>query len=311
MPAMTVEAGPIGRERGALPGVVTYLRAIWDLGRRTLRPALPALAFMYFYRVGMGVYTALSADSYVAGSNPTAAILPRLVTAAAIVPLVLFLYAPMLPLQDSLLRGQAISFTAAFRRTFEVSWNLTLSGILQGLFLFAPFVLLMVGLGLAWGLSETSPLRLAALAVGVGLCMIWFVIGALLMFFATPAVVLDGESPVRSVQTSLGLALPRFPGLLGRLIAFGVLELLAFFVLVMPATMLTGVEHAAGITSVPIRIAVAIWSSAVETITFPFSVAAMMVLYRALVPVAEPRGGAPVLLDEEYRPATVTSAPFE
>ncbi len=309
---MTAEAGPLGRERGALPGVVVYLRAIWDLGRRTLRPALPALAFMYFYRVGMGVYSALSADPYVAGSDPTATILPRLVSAAAIVPLLLLLYAPMLPLQDSLLRGQAISFTAAFRRTFVVSWNLTLSGILQGLFLIAPFVLLMVGLGLASrGLSETSPLRLAAVAVGVGLSLIWFVIGGLLMFFATPAVVLDGESPVRSVRTSLRLALPRFPGLLGRLLAFGALELLAYFVLVMPAAMLTGLEQAAGITSAPIRIAVAIWSSAVETITFPFSVAAMMVLYRALAPSADARGSAPVMIDEDYRHATATSAPFE
>ena len=54
-----------------------------------------------------------------------------------------------------------------------------------------------------------------------------------------------------------------------------------------------------------------IWTSAVDTLFFPFWIAALMVLYRSLRPAAEIRSQAPVELGEEYRPASAVRAPFE
>ncbi len=305
--------GIASRTRGRLPSIPDYLRAVWDLGRRSLRPALPALAFMYFYRVGIGVYTALSRDTVVAGTGPAAEMVPMLATAATFVPLLLLIYVPFLPLQDELLRGRVIGFMASIRRTFETSWKLTVSGLLQGIFLFAPFVVLMAVVGiLARGLEESDPRRMAALLIAIALGAVWFMIGSLLMMFATPAVVLDDEPPVRSVGTSIRLATTHLPGLLARLIAFGLLEVVAYVVLAMPASMLTGLQHAADLTSSPLKIAAAIWSSAVQTAIFPFSVAALMVLYRSTVPSAEAaRAGVPVAADEDLGPAIAMRAPFE
>jgi len=54
---MTSEAGPA---RASLPGIPAYLRSIYDLGRRSFRPALPALAFLFLYRWGTSAYGALT-----------------------------------------------------------------------------------------------------------------------------------------------------------------------------------------------------------------------------------------------------------
>jgi hypothetical protein len=51
--------------RPLLPPVSTYLRAVFALGRASIAPGFPALAFFYFYRLGMGLYLALSVDRVV------------------------------------------------------------------------------------------------------------------------------------------------------------------------------------------------------------------------------------------------------
>ena len=48
--------------RPGLPPLSTFLRATMALGRASIGPALPALAFLYFYRLGMGLYLTLSMD---------------------------------------------------------------------------------------------------------------------------------------------------------------------------------------------------------------------------------------------------------
>src|SRR5262245_5774897 len=124
-----------------MPRVADYLQAVLDLGRRSLRPALPALGFLYFYRVGIGAYMALSDDTYVAGRNALAAALPHLAMVASFLPLLLLVYTPFLPLQDSLLERRPITFGAAMRRTLENAWPWTLSGIAQATVIFVPFAI--------------------------------------------------------------------------------------------------------------------------------------------------------------------------
>jgi hypothetical protein len=316
---MNAEAAAIGSTRTALPGIADYLGAVANLGARSLRPALPALAFLYFYRLGMGAYIALSDYSYPLGRDPMGVVVPQMMIIASFVPLLLLVYTPFLPLQDSLLRrGHAMNFLAAIRRVLETAWNFMLSGMAQTLVLFVPFAVILViaGLVLPDGGGEAdsggAPARLLAMSLALLAGFAWWLLAGLFMIFATPAVVLDGEGPVQSLRTSFRLVSGNLGSVLLRLLGFAFLTLVIYVVAIMPATILTNVERASGITSVPIKIAAVIWSSGVDTIFFPFWVAALMVLYRALVPYGgDARPSAPVAIDEEFRPATAPRAPFE
>src|SRR5258706_7247171 len=100
--AMTAEADQIGPEMVSLPGVPAYLRSVYELGRRSFRPALPALAFLFLCRLGMDVYGVLTNYSHAMGKGVLG-----VKTAINSAPLLfLFLiYIPYLPLQHNLLRG--------------------------------------------------------------------------------------------------------------------------------------------------------------------------------------------------------------
>ncbi|HYR69542.1 MAG TPA: hypothetical protein VER77_06635, partial [Candidatus Dormibacteraeota bacterium] len=108
-------AAPAGRS--SLPPIDTYLRAVIALGFASLRRALPALGFLYCYRLGMGLYLALSRDS----SSPFGVYDERtlVLTAAMYVvayfPMLVLITTPFLPLQDSILRGEHRSFGASVR----------------------------------------------------------------------------------------------------------------------------------------------------------------------------------------------------
>lgn len=313
---MNAEGAAIGSARTPLPSIADTLGAIANLGGRSLKPALPALAFLYFYRLGMGAYLALSDYSYPLGRDAMGAVVPQMMVIASFVPLLLLVYTPFLPLQDGLLRGQEMNFLGAIRRVLESAWNFMLSGIAQMLVLFVPFALVFMIAGLvlpeAGGDAESGAARLLAMSFAFLIGIAWWLLAGLFMIFATPAVVLDGEGPVQSLRTSFRLVSRNLGSILLRLLAFAFLAFVIYFVAIMPATILTNVERASGITSVPIKIVAVIWSSAVDTIFFPIWVAALMVLYRALVPYAgEARQGAPVAFDEEFRPATAPHAPFE
>jgi len=314
---MNGEGVAIGRTRPALPRVGDYLRTVLDLGRRSLRPTLPALAFLYFYRVGMGVYMALSNYTYPVGPEAMGSVLPTLVVMVGFLPMLLLIYTPFLPLQDEILQGGSISFLPAMRRALESAWTLTLSGVVQVFAFFLPIVILGIFAGLlmpeartGWGAADPSRVLLFLFVLVAALA--WAVVVGVLLMFATPAVVLDGEGPVQSLQTSVRLVLSRRGGVLGRLLAFAFLATVLHIVATMPAQILTIVERASGVTSSPLKIAAVIWTSAIDTLFFPFWVAALMVLYRTLAPRAAPApAGEPVTLDDEYRPASAANAPFE
>ena len=309
---MNVVAPAVGRAT-PLPRVADYLRAVLNLGRRSLRPALPALAFLYFYRVGMGAYMALSGDTYVIDSGAVTAVVPRLAIIASFLPLLLLVYTPFLPLQDSVLEGRPITFGAAMRRTLENAWPWTLSGLAQATAVFIPFAIVCVlgGLLMPDTTGEPTSRSVILFAFIVVLGGIWFVIAGILLMFATPAVVLDGQGPVQSIRSSARLVLSHLGAVLGRLLAFLFLAILTYIVVTMPAQMLLQLEQASGSTSVPIKLAVAVWSSAADTLLFPFWVAALMVLYRSLVPAAG--GSVPGAVGSEDEPhgPRASSAPFE
>src|SRR6267143_913125 len=223
---MNAEVAAIGPSRAALPGIADYLRAIWDLGRRSLKPALPALAFLYFYRLGMGAYIAMSDYGYPHGADAIGAIVPQIVVIASFVPLLLLVYTPVLPLQDALLRGREMSFLAAIRRVLETAWNFMLSGIAQMLVFFVPVavILVLAGIMIPSTGGEAASARLLAMSVAFLGGFTWCLVAGILMIFATPAVVLDGEGPVQSIRTSFRLVTRNLGGVLGRLIAFAFLS---------------------------------------------------------------------------------------
>jgi len=311
---MNAEGVAIGRAKTTLPGVADYLRQVGELGRRTLRPALPALAFLYFYRVGVGAYMALSDYRYPLGKDAMTDIVPQMAVIATFVPLLLLVYTPFLPLQDSLLQRRPTTFLAAMRRVLEAAWNFTLSGIAQAIVLLVPFLIVCVIAGLALPESAVNapPWNMLvfsfALLVGIG----WVLIAGVLMMFAAPALVLDDEGPIQSLKTSYRLVIANLGGIVGRLSAFAFLGVVFYVVATLPSGILAAAERASGVASAPLKIAGVIWASLADTIIFPFSVAALMVLYRSLVPrAAEARGGAPVAHEDDFQPATAANAPFE
>ncbi len=312
--AMNAEGVAIGRAKAALPRVADYLRQVWELGRRSLRPALPALAFLYFYRVGVGAYMALSDYSYPLGKDAMTDIVPQMAIIATFLPLLLLVYTPFLPLQDSILQERSMSFAAAIRRVLETAWNFTLSGIAQLLVFFIPLltVCFIAGLALPESGGEADPSRMLVFLLALLVAFAWGMVAGTLLMFATPALVLDDEGPIQSIRTSVRLVLSNLGGILGRLFAFAFLAIVFYIAANMPSWILGATERASGVASAPLKIAGVVWTSGVVTIAFPFWVAALMVLYRSLMPRAtETRERAPVLDEDEYRPATAANAPFE
>jgi membrane-anchored glycerophosphoryl diester phosphodiesterase (GDPDase) len=281
------------RERAApvprLPSFGVYLRDVLGLGRRTFRPALPALALLYFYGVGTGVFLAVNPDSDLSQAASVAAYLPTLASLVAFLPMLMLIYTPFLPLQDSLLRGTSITFGQAIRRVLEVAWHFLLSGAIQVLILLAPIVPIAA---IAWlivpggeRLLPTGAHAAGAALLTVSLSLAWFIVAAAFTMFATPAVVLDGRGPIRSVGLSLQLVAGHFWGLLGRFLGFILVVVLAGVLASTPISFLTAAMRAAGAQETTVLLILeSIWSSAVSALLFPFGVAALVLLYRALNP---------------------------
>jgi len=262
---MTAEADQIGPEMVLLPGVPAYLRSVYELGRRSLRPALPVLAFLFLYRLGTGAYGALTNYSFAMGKGAPG--LTAVVHATPILFLAL-IYIPFLPLQESILRGRPIHFLGAIRCVLRMSVNLIFSGIAQVIILLGPITPITI-LG-----ARLLPDPLG-LIMWTG--MAWLAVAAFFMIFATPAVVLDGEGPLRSLRTSFLLVSRNLGSALGRLLVLAFLAFVGFEVARPLSTL-------GGNTSAPIKLVVVTWTSAAETLLYPFWVAAVMVLYRSLRP---------------------------
>jgi len=265
---MTAEADPIGPAMVLLPGVPAYLRSVYELGRRSLRPALPALLFLFLFRLGFGAYGALTNYSFAMGKVAPVA---KVVLSAIPILLLAFIYIPFLPLQESLLRGHPITFLGAIRRVIRASVSLTLSGIAQTFIILGP-ISPMVAVGARLLSDPFGPLLWAGLA--------WLAVAAFFMIFATPAVVLDGEGPLRSLRTSFLLVWRNLGSTLGRLLVLASLAFAGFAVTSPLSTMVPS-------TAAPIKIFVVAWTSAAEALLYPFWVAAVMVLYRSLRPWTE------------------------
>jgi hypothetical protein len=285
--AMTAEADQIGPERVSLPGVPAYLRSVFELGRRSLRPALPALTILFLYRLGMSAYGALTNYSYVHGRGA----LVKAVADATTVLFLVFIYIPFLPLQESLLRGRPISFLGAIRRVLRVSVNLVFSGVAQVAILLGPITpIAIIGARLLsdpWG-----PLLWTGMA--------WLAVAAFFMIFAIPAVVLDGEGPLRSLWTSFRLVSRNLGSALGKLLVLASLAFVGFMVASPLSTL-------GGNATAPIKLVVVTWTSAAETLLYPFWIAAVTVLYRSLRPWTDDGGavdaekGGPMLSTKAIR----------
>jgi hypothetical protein len=113
---------------------------------------------------------------------------------------------------------------------------------------------------------------------------IWVAIAALFMLFATPALVLDKLGPIRSIQFSVREVARRLWAVIGHLIAGFAMLIFGIILASFPAYMIAMTAAVAGSDLPALKIARVLWTSAVTALAFPFSVAVLMTLYRAVAP---------------------------
>ena len=268
-----------------------------------MAPALPALVLLYFYRFGMGLYLVFSGDAATPLGFPdhTARAATWVVSAFAYLPLAILIYTPFLPLQDALLRGERRSFFDGVKRVLELVAPFGISSLLQALIIALPAFAVVFGAALA-ALSIGGPatparsiLILFAMIPAVG----WIAIALFFLCFAAPLLVLDGRGPIQSIRESFSITRRHAGALVGRYFAAMVVLAFALIFASFPSAMLNVLSSMAQQKLVAVSIARAVWDSAVSTLAFPFTVAAMMVLYR----VAVPWSGAVAAKEPEAVPA--------
>jgi len=292
-----------------LPPLGAFLRALIDLGRRSIPIAIPALVFLWFYHVGMALYLEVSG----AGTSPlgyrdnNALLIHALMQISAYLPLLVLVYMPFLPLQDALLRGERITFFAAARHVLERMVPLVLCLILQCLIFVAPLALMTaVVAAVIAGLPDLPGELMAGLAFTVVVPVVmWILAYSFLMAFALPGVILSGLGPWRAITKSARLASEHVIGLVGRFIVFLLVLIFAALILSIPTGLLRVAGAAVGSAEPALRLVGILWSSLVTSFLFPFWVASLLVLYRALVPRPAPgtEEGATAALAMEDQPA--------
>ena len=296
---------PRPARRPALPPVSIYLRSVLALGKASIAPGFPALIFFYFYRLGMGLYLALSVDRVQPLDEMSRQALTNaaLVQIPAYIPVLVLIYMPFLLLQDGIMRGAATTLGSSLRAVLERVLSFLVCAVAQLVIVAGPPFLLVAGAAL---LVRTIPARPEELTRAIALlAMVPCVIYALLMFFmlwfAFPALVLDRRGPFQSIRLSFGLVASHFGGILGRLILTFFFIGIAFVVLSFPAEILQVATAAAGSDHPLLKVASVVWTSAVSAFLFPFMMASFVVLYRALVPAAAgsavPAGAAETLVE--------------
>jgi hypothetical protein len=292
-------APPIGRS--GLPDLGTYLRAVFALGVGSLRAAPLAIGLLYFYRLLMELFLTLSSDA----SSPLGTydsqgfILSVGFELVAYLPVLVLIYTPFLPLQDGLLRGERRSFLDCVQLVLERLPHVFLSIILQILIAFAPPSLILGGIvaGLNSLPTKHEPWQQLVLFTALVPCLVWIGIVGFFLIYAIPLLVLEKRGPLQSIRLSFGLVAHRLSGIFGRLFVFLCLFMLAAIALSMPEAMIQAWSSVAHVDHPAIRIARAIWSAGVSAAMFPFSVGALMLLFRSSVPA----GGA--ALDGSTSPA--------
>lgn len=301
-PAAPLSAAPA--RPALLPPVGTFLRDTLSLGTRSIAPALPVLVGLYFYRFGMGLYMVTTGDSTSPMGYPDYQLraVTWVVAAASYLPLLVLVYTPFLPFQDAILRGQRRSFVDSVKLVLELLWPYGISSFYQILFIALPATLIIVGAAAVTMAMGAIPIEMRSILVLLALVPagIWIAFAMFLLAFATPLLVLDGRGPMESIRESFALVRRHFGGLLWRFVVAVALLTLVMVVASFPSAMLSVVSSVAKQKLVGVAVARVFWDSAVGTLAFPFTVAAMIVLYRALVPPTDhagatapttPRGG--------------------
>jgi hypothetical protein len=310
-----------------LPPVSDYLRAIIALGRRALRPALPAIAFVYFYRLGMGLYMDLSPAAPNFASGGAGAIAAFLMLAAGYLPMLVLVYTPFLPFLDEIQRGGRGDFFAAIRRVLDAALPFLASFVVQLTIVLAPVVLL-IGIGAALAATLSSgwlellrprqeipmALRATILLVFFVPAFAWLIYSGFHVLFATPGVVLGGRGPMAAIGDSWRMVRTHFWGLAGRLLAYALLLILVSVVAALPSGIINMALSASGNENPMFKIPAIVWASAVDALLFPFGVAALLLLYRSIVPAVTPTqaaGGAGTAVPAEGEPRPTSPFVFE
>jgi hypothetical protein len=299
-------APPTGRS--GLPDLGTYLRAVFALGVGSLRAAPLAIGLLYFYRLLMELFLTLSTDA----SSPLGTydsqgfILSVGFELVAYLPVLVLIYTPFLPLQDGILRGERRSFLDCVQLVLERLPHVFLSIILQILIAFVPPSLILGGIVAALNSLPTGhePWQQLVLYMALAPCLVWIGIVGFFLIYAIPLLVLEKRGPLQSIRLSFGLVAHRFSGIFGRLFVFLCLFMLAAIALSMPEAMIQAWSTVAHVDHPAIRISRAIWSAGVSAVMFPFSVAALMLLFRSSVPAGGAALGGPTGPADEPAPAS-------
>ena len=289
---METSASPLAAPHRHLPPVSTFVSDVLSLGVRSLKPAISALLLLCFYRFGMGLYSefAVQQTSPLGHPDNRAQAAHIILTAAAYLPLLVLVYTPFLPLQDAILRGGRKSFFESVRHVLENMVPFTLSAILQLVILITPVFVMFFVAAAALSTVPEAPAEVLAgtLALLILPACAWLGLAGVFMLFATPALVLDGMGPLRSLAFSVREVARRFWGVLGRLIVGFGLVFAAVLLASFPASILKMTALASGFDPPALKIARVLWTSFVTAAAFPFSVAVLMVLYRGVAPIEAP-----------------------
>jgi len=278
-----------------LPPVSVFLREVLSLGFRSLIPAISALLLLCFYRFGMGLYLEFAGDatSPLGLPDPRAQAAHLILEISAYLPLLVLVYTPFLPLQDAILRGGRKGFLNSMRQVLECMIPFTLSSIAQVVILTTPLVVMIALAAVTLSTVQDTPKEVLT---GTMFLLVlpafgWIAIAGLLMLFATPALVLDGLGPLRSIRFSVREVARHFWGIVGRLFV-GFLMIFAGVILAcFPASILGMAALVSGADPPPLKVARVFWTSIVTALAFPFTVAVLMILYRAVAPAAAVGGG--------------------
>lgn len=285
---MTDDAAATAPSR-ELPPVGAYLRTLTHLGLRSIPAAIPALVFLWFYHFGTALYLEMSGQGTTAlGYRDSNTIMTHwLMRISAYLPLLVLVYTPFLPLQDALLRGEKRSFISSIRHVLERMVPFVLSALLQLLIMIVP-IALATGLLVAAVAPFPELPREAVLLITVATViplLLWLFLSSFFLVFAIPGVVLSDRGPWSAIKASVRLVGSHLFGLFGRFFVFFLALIAAVFAASIPAVLLGAAGVALTGAEPLLRMTGILWTSLVTALTFPFWVGALLVLYRALVPV--------------------------
>jgi hypothetical protein len=296
-----------------LPPHGAYLSALFDLGRRSIPLALPALVFLWFYHFGTALYLQAAGGTSLLGYRDSDALMVHaLMKVSAYLPLLVLVYTPFLPLQDALLRGERVTFLGAIRHVLERMVPFVLSVLLQTAIVLAPVVVVAgIVVSVVAAVPDLPRELVVVIAVTAAIpLVIWLLLSSFFLVFAIPGVVLTDLGATTSISASTRLVGRHFWGLFTRFFVFFLILCVGILVASIPAVILGAGAAALVRAEALFRMGSILWTSLVTAVTFPFSVGALLVLYRSVVPapsaagaVAASEGGAEAMPREGEHPA--------